>query len=342
MTEPQALRLLHRLSFPLLFIVPVLLAAGFIHFNLDPMSELSNNLAGDNQCSEKIAPKWQPIFVCAMTKFFTITLTPPCGFAFHAVFLSFVAAVITVTRLDELRLSNLGRSNIITRNPQVSWLLSHVASGAVVLPLLLFPAHAAPARGFTAASNTIHHRLPNRAELLAIPVAVGLGFIVPSLALQVWPENSVVVLFWLFFPVLVSGIYPLARDTLKTRFSQPENRSASEQEVTASDLLALYGLPSSVSVLSHWLFLFVTYREKHYPYELHEAAKVSLGILRADFWVMASTMLYWLAVEAGMSTTLWTLIGSVVGGPGAGLCLGWIMRDYGLAQEAVSKAVAAR
>ncbi len=64
--------------------------------------------------------------------------------------------------------------------------------------------------------------------------------------------------------------------------------------------------------------------------------RATIKFIEIDFAFIAATALYWLFVEAGWRVALIMVVISVILGPGAGVCAGWIFREkhFGFISEA--------
>lgn len=358
-------RPIHRFSVPLLMVIPVLIAANFAYLiaqsstALEPLSQ---------KCTTDNGVDPQPLqgILCTLTQFFVSSTAYPHGFAFMAVFLSFVAALVTITNIGALRFSS--QSNFVSRNPLFVWLLTNAVSGAIVIPLLLFPSHMVRTReAFRAQANrsaagdvgvdvdadadaylirryhadfgTHRHHLPSLAALQAVSVGVGLGFVVPSFVLMFRPD-TIVVLLWNIFPLFVWAIQRISYHLitvsevvrLRRRGEMPSQEPASGVGLKGILVIA-YGLPCLLSIISWGFFISVHFGNYHRPDKM---TKVALEILQADFWSIIMVILYWFMIESKPVIVFWTIVSGLVCGPGGGLCLGWVMRKRDLCKENVA------
>lgn len=342
-------RLIDRCSFPVLLVVPVLTACAALYFMARHQSGLEH--LGD-ACHSRNGFAAIP---CTFTRFFDVTLAHPHGFAFLAVFFALVASLLNITYLESLRLTNQP-SRVICR-PLLPWMITNVASGAVAVPLLLFPAAAIRSRDSQRTDcpadagecdrlshpdyGTHRRRIPVAADMHAVPVAVGLGFVAPSVLLMFRPETTVIML-WNLFPLYVSVIWHAVRHVImavervtgahrwrKQRSSPAPSPSTSDLPLSSDIsswrvLLLAYGLPSIISAFSHILFIYMRLSRSE---GVEGIAQDTLGVLHADFWAIIVTMIYWLAVESSLGVAALAVLAGLVGGPGAGLSVGWALRE---------------
>jgi hypothetical protein len=165
--------------------------------------------------------------------------------------------------------------------------------------------------------------LATTAEGFAIPVAVALGCVVPSVLMLVL-GNSVVVLVWLFFPLWVSlvrqgvraGVVRLRRESL--------GASSLHLEASRAWTVVTYAVPVLCSVLAHGLLIWSLVAGHD---DRKEMTRAAITFIEIDVGLILLTVLYWLFVEAGWRVALVMLLASVVLGPGAGVCLAWVYRE---------------
>ncbi|KAL2148449.1 hypothetical protein VTH82DRAFT_2369, partial [Thermothelomyces myriococcoides] len=178
--------------------------------------------------------------------------------------------------------------------------------------------------------------LASSAEAVAIPVAVAVGYVLPA-TLMLFLAHPAVVLVWLFFPVWVSLVRRLVRCAVRmittARQGDREGRENSSNgssgvssfhlESSWPALLAVYALPVVCSVLSQGLLVWSLMQ----PDDREEMTRSALKFILLNVFFLSLTVLYWILVEAGWRAALVALVASVVLGPGAGICLGWIYRE---------------
>jgi hypothetical protein len=88
-------------------------------------------------------------------------------------------------------------------------------------------------------------------------------------------------------------------------------------------LLAVYAVPVACSVLAQAHFIWTLTQ----PDDRKEMTRSTLKFITVDAFFVGLTVLYWILIEAGWRVALVMVGTSVVLGPGAGVCLGWIYRE---------------
>jgi len=259
-----------------------------------------------------------------------------------AAILSFLAALVTTTTLESARVLN-SPSPLLT-NPTPVWLLFNLLGGsafvfqAVTIPSFLrrsraiisqrrrgipagqLPGHDDPTFGFA-----MRH-LSQRAEVVAIPLAVAVGFVLPA-ALMLFLHTPLLVAVWVFSPLWVSLIRRAARATILLITARTDTTDMSVTHHFESDALAktgIYAVPMLISFLSHGLLIysFAALRE-----DRREMTKATIQFLEVNVFFVLLTVAYWLAVEAGWRTAVVMAAASVSLGPGAGVCVAWMHRE---------------
>jgi hypothetical protein len=253
-------------------------------------------------------------------------------------FLSFIAALITTTLVESQRQDET--PNAVIHYPNGPWILVNVVSGAVVAPLMMVPASFHHSKIYLQKSlsqqNSISANMkPNRPinpiAKLAIPLSVAGGFVLPSVLL-LFASSPTVVIIWQFFPIYVAALSKLFELSLRTQKLTTYLSNISQY----SSKVLLFTLPILLSVLSHaGLIICVIYS----PFSSHPTnnplTSPALLILAINFGAILLTLFYWLYVEGGLwavkSALKWTLIA----GPGAGVCFGWIAREDAMLMQLV-------
>jgi len=324
------------LSLRLLLVVPVLLAVAtglllFLHSDVNVALLYS-------QCHARSRLQWLsriPVVgapSCFLVSFFQFALASARSFAVMSVVLSFVAGLLTVSTVESARICN--GPSVLIAYPTGAWLVFNLLGGAMVWELVIIPAFLHRAKRMQAAERTAdpgpggardpdvgeaRRHLTGVAEVVAIPVAVALGFVVPSLAMLVLDTPAVIVA-WLFFPVYVSLIRQVVRPVAARLVA--EHRSL-HLESHRPSLVAVYVVPVACSVLSHGLLAWNLLQAD----DRKEMTRATLKFIEIDFAFIALTVLYWLFVEAGWRVALLTAGAAVLLGPGAGVCVGWHYRE---------------
>lgn len=187
--------------------------------------------------------------------------------------------------------------------------------------------------------ESMRHLAP-AAEVVAIPVAVAVGYVLPSVLMLVFHE-PVSIGFWLFFPVHVSLIRRFVRfaaSRLRRLGLLKVEAETMYLESRRSALLAIYGVPVACSVASHALFIWSLTQ----PDDRSAMTRATDWLVAVDSLFVAVAVLYWVFVEAGWRTVALVVIPtSALLGPGAGICLGWVYRERVVAPDFVVLGAAA-
>lgn len=264
--------------------------------------------------------------------------------------LAFVAALLTVSAVESARACNRPARLIV--HATAPWLAFNLVGGALVWELAVLPAFFVRGRQIVmarrdgsgggdgdreggaaaAAAAVVEASHPERglgmrhlataAEGIAIPLAVAVGCVLPSV-LMLALRNSVVVLVWLFFPVWVSLVRRVVR-ACAVRLDFERLGTSLHLEASRAWTCATYAVPVLCSVLAHGLMIWSLAAGRDDRKEMTRAATTFIAI---DAGFLALTVLYWLFVEAGWRAALVMLLASVVLGPGAGVCLAWVYRE---------------
>lgn len=266
---------------------------------------------------------------CTLSTFFASTVATALGQIFMSVFLSFITALITTTMVESQRQDET--PNVVVRYPAGSWLLVNVVSGAVVAPLVMAPA------SFYHSKTCLRKRqdpsriasgdgLPNRAvraqAKLAIPLSVTGGFIIPSIILIFAPSPTIVIL-WQFFPIYVAILFRLL--TIIVSQLPPTLLAVSQRR----SIHLLFTIPILLSILSHVsliIYVFSLLLSQRHD-DGSPLTTSALHVLAINFLTIFITLIYWLYIEGGTSTARAGLKWTLLVGPGAGVCFGWIARE---------------
>ncbi|KAL2159036.1 hypothetical protein VTH06DRAFT_2795 [Thermothelomyces fergusii] len=334
----------HRFPLRYLLVVPVLLAVltgGALLLHGD-----TNIYMLYSQCHARSRLPWLsrlPVLggpACFLVSFFREAVASVRAAGLMAVVLSFVAGLLTVTTVEAARICN-APSRLIA-SPTASWLVFDLVAGAFVWQLVIIPAFFRRARDIITArkrqggggsgphplsgptdptfGEAMRH-LASPAEAVAVPVAVALGYVLPA-ALMLLLARPAAVLAWLFFPVWVS-LARRAALALTARRAWRGRGNSLHLESSRAALLAVYALPVVCSVLSNALFVWTRTR----PDDREEMTRSALKFIIINVFFLGLTVLYWILIEAGWPAVLVTVVASVVLGPGAGVCLGWVYRE---------------
>lgn len=336
--------LVHHVGLGYLLVVPVLLAITtalvlFVHSDVNVAMIFS-------QCHARARlPGLSHIPVlgtpsCFLVSFFQEALarTSNRAFATMSVVLSFIGSLLTVSTVEAARICN--GPSVLIAYPTGPWLVFNLMGGAMVWELLITPAFFRRSKEIikgadggggdddteNASSRPDSRHLAVVSEVVAIPAAVALGYVVPSLVMLV-TDQPVAIAVWLFFPVYVSLIRQGIRLAIRSVGQHRPGRTL-HLESHKPALLAVYAVPILCSVLSHGLVLWSVLTNQ--PDDRQELTRSTLRFIEIDLFFIVLTVLYWILVEAG-----WRVVGVVLGaslvlGPGAGLCIGWVYREHQL------------
>ena len=339
---------IHALSLRYLLIPPVLLAIAtvallFVHGEGINMPFLWS------QCHARARLPWLsrlPVVgapACFLTSFFQEAVGSARAVAVMAVVLGGVAGLLTVSTVESARVCN-GPSRLIAC-PTGPWMVFNLIGGAVVWELVILPAFfvrgreivrarregaeegtRSPGGGMVGAAHPEHgeamRHLGCAAEAVAIPVAVAVGCVLPSVLMLVL-DSPVAVLVWLGFPLWVSLVRQGARAAV-VRVQKERLGGSLHLESDRLWTVAMYAVPVVCSVLAHGLLIFSLITQKD---DRKEMTRATIKFIEIDAAFIGLTVLYWLLVEAGWRVALVMLVTSIVLGPGAGVCLAWVYRE---------------
>ncbi|KAG6128936.1 hypothetical protein E4U12_004973 [Claviceps purpurea] len=161
-----------------------------------------------------------------------------------------------------------------------------------------------------------------KTEVIAIPLAVALGFYVPS-ALMLAAPSPATISTWLFFPVYVSLLRQVTRYIL-SKMARFRAAPSCHLESHTGSVLCVYALPVLASVLAHGFCLVASLTQ---PDDRKELTRSTVRFIEIDYEYIGLTLLYWVFVEVGWRTPLVIAGSSVLLGPGAGTALGWLYRE---------------
>ncbi|KAI1266445.1 hypothetical protein F5Y18DRAFT_381621 [Xylariaceae sp. FL1019] len=287
---------------------------------------------------------------CFLVSFFIFASSSTRALAQLGAILAFVAALLTVTRIEAARKCNKKSWNIT--HPTLSWLVFNLAGGTVVWDLWIIPvflhrakqnrleqrakddALSAPGVGCERDVYEETHRiiedrsLEERAEIFAIPIAVLLGFGLPSILMLVF-HDTLSVLVWLFFPLWVELVHWVV--LLEARRLVPENGPVyvdSEKRFLAIP----YTVPVVASIGFH---VFVIYN-LFFDDDGREMTRTALKFIEIDFAFIAASIVYWVFVESGLIPAAILVVLSFLIGPGAALCAVWPLREKAIVAFALS------
>ncbi|KAI1849859.1 hypothetical protein JX265_013562 [Neoarthrinium moseri] len=325
-----------RLRLPWLLIVPVALAVVgtvllFMHSDYNMPALYSQCRAHSRLHNLSRIPVIGPPS-CFLISFFHFANASVRSFARMSVILSFVAALLATNLVESARLCN--KPSRVISKPTIPWLLFNLIGGTLVWDLVIVPSFLRRAKEVQAARESAQadslraddseidrevRGLSSQVEVWAIPIAVVVGFVVPSLVMLI-VNNPVSIVVWLFFPLWVA----LARYAVKVvgvnAVTDPEPYHLESRRLS---LVGLYVVPVVCSILAHGLLIWNLFS----PEDRREMTKATIHFIEIDVSIIGATVLYWILVEAGVVVTLAFIGLSILLGPGAGLCAAWILRE---------------
>jgi hypothetical protein len=352
MAEPSRWRrpAQHFPLFPHLAVVPALLAiataiALFVH------SDVNAALLWSQCHAHALLPALSRVPIlgtpaCFLVSFFYAALDSFRSKAVMSVILSFVGALLTVSTVESARKVN--EKNVVVSRPTLPWLVFNLFGGALVWQLVYVPAFILGAKAwpFPASGRLItdhgHNdqdiprdqdgderdpvqmdkaRQVKLVEAIAIPIAVALGYYVPS-SLMLSLNNPVSIGTWLFFPAYVSLIRQFVRYLLN-KLRRFQDGPTIHLEANTKAFLAVYALPILSSLLAHG-FLIGNLTKSD---DRKEMTRSTVKFIEIDVQFIGLTMLYWVFTEVGWRAPLAIVGSSIVLGPGAGTALGWLYRE---------------
>ena len=284
---------------------------------------------------------------CFLVSFFQHAVAASRAASIMSVVLSFVSGLLTVYTVEGARVCN--RPNVLIAYPTGPLLVFNLIGGAMVWELLITPAFFHRARKILSErerkrviaeeeeeaggegpaededvldpnfGKDMRH-LGNDHERIAIPIGVLLGFIAPSLGMLIKGSPGSVGV-WLFSPIYVSLIRKAVRLLLRLTRSQLRSLHLESHKVS---LAMVYGAPVLCSVLSQATLLWSLISRRD---DREEMTRSTTRFVEVDITFVGLTVLYWLFVEVGWKTPGVMVLSSLLLGPGAGVCTGWIYRE---------------
>lgn len=323
----------HRFSYRQLVAVPVILSAGYVATIIALSLQDVNPGLLYSQCHARAKIPWLshvPLLgapACYLVSFFQYAVSSSRSAAVLSEILGLIGALLTVTSLEAARLCNA--SATLIAHPTGPWLIFNLAGGQLVWGLVIVPAflrrakdlepvEASPERRLAADSRNVALGV----EAVAVPVSVVVGFFIPSL-LMLFTRSSVAVFAWLFFPVYVAIVRQLVRWVL-VRADAERFAPSFRVEDSAASLCGLYLPAVAMSAAAHvWLIVSLFMAD-----DRREMTRSCLGFIQIDGLFIGLTALYWILVEGGWKSAGMSVLVSVLLGPGAGVCAGWLSREY--------------
>jgi len=276
-----------------------------------------------NACSTVTSPLLH--IGCFFSAFFQQCLATPTSSAFIMSFLAFVTALLTISHVEASRQFNQPSSiltqptwiwiavNAVTGAMVTPVILcaniNHHKDGAVVQrndpracsesevdtpprtelseseirPLISH--HDADTSTTTSASRIHDRHLFSLQRTYAIPIAIFVGFVLPSAMLIICP-TPVVSGLWNFFPFTIFAVHALA-----LRLLGGDGRSSFHAERNVASVARIYAIPVALSILAHvylvacWIWAKAGVQDQWGP-----ASKLML----INFWAIVTTYFYWL------------------------------------------------
>ncbi|OAA74740.1 hypothetical protein LEL_08321 [Akanthomyces lecanii RCEF 1005] len=291
---------------------------------------------------------------CYLVSFFQAALDSVRTRAVLAVILAFVGGLLTVCTVESARGCNATAR--VVAHPTPSWLLFNLLGGALVWQLLIVPAQIQRLRNiFIAQKNggagdgdgdeegnvgggggrdrlerlgvDLDRNIAG-SEVVAIPVAVAVGFLLPSILMLVYNSSPVAIGVWLFFPVYVSLVRLGVRWMLQRTWDYTAERNV-HLETHRRSLVAVYALPLLASLLAHAAIIWSMTRRD----DRKEMTRSCVMFIEIDFAFIGATVLYWVLVETNWKVPVYMVAISVVLGPGAGVLGGWLLRENVIQEE---------
>lgn len=328
--------LIHRLSLQWLVIVPLLLAVaiGLVFFQHSDY----NIPALYSQCharSRLPAISHIPVIgapCCFIVSFFQTANASVRSFARMSVILSFLGALLSISLVESARICN--KPSRVISKPTLPWLVFNLIGGALVWDLVIVPSFLSRAKEVQMARKSqeaqetreadpeidkVARGLSSQVEAWAIPIAVAVGFVVPSVLMLVF-NHPVAIVIWLFFPFWVALVRHAVKLVAINLIRDPEPYYIESHK---APLIALYAIPVVCSVLAHGLLIWNIFSSD----DRREMTRATIKFIEIDVSIIGVTVLYWLLVEAGVIVTLAMIVVSILLGPGAGLCGAWVLRE---------------
>ncbi|CCF41066.1 hypothetical protein CH063_02505 [Colletotrichum higginsianum] len=331
---------IHVFSYRALLVVPVILAIAtfaslFLHSDVNVALLYSQCDARARLPAISKVPVLGPP-ACFAVSFFQNALGSVRSFASMAAVLSFIAGLMTVTTVEAARVCNA--PNILIANPTGPWLVFNLLGGAVVWQLVIIPAFFHRSRSILLARKNAGQDVVESAaskdpdfgkdsrhlvvdsEIIAIPVSVAWGFVLPSILMLIY-NSPITIAIWLVFPIWVSLVRQGVR-WIVLRLQRRQHRSFHLESHTVS-LLLVYIVPILCSAVSHVYLIWSLFQWD----DRKEMTRSTIKFVEIDAFFIGLTVLYWIFVETGWRVPLVAVLVAVPLGPGAGVCIAWIYRD---------------
>lgn len=234
--------------------------------------------------------------------------------------------------MAEPRREDSGRTlaSKVIDNLTVPWLLYNCALGALAWQGIIIPAflHDASSQRHRATA-TATDRSPER-HSLAIPLSIALGLLLPASLMLLSPRNPALIILFLLFPIWIS----LTRSLLTHPhppggFTKLTNKTTSPTLIYAPAILASTAAHAAL-LLTHLGPSSTDTLKDH----TSTTTRAALLLLELDHAAIFLAVLYWLyhldntdsGRRRGHRSVLLAVAVSLVIGPGAGICVGWMDR----------------
>ncbi|KAH7368636.1 hypothetical protein B0T11DRAFT_277412 [Plectosphaerella cucumerina] len=176
-------------------------------------------------------------------------------------------------------------------------------------------------------------RLRTAADALAVSDAVIIGFALPAALVLVWRSTAPITV-WLFFPVwviLLRYLLLLVVKRLDARWqgtqveTTPRRRGTKSLDLESNRpaLALVYAVPVLLSLAAHVALIWSLTRRD----DSKSVTRAVLGYEAVNWGAIFVITVYSLFVEAGWLALLGAIGATVLLGPGAGVCIGWILRE---------------
>lgn len=340
---PRARPIVHDLSLRYLLVPPIILAVltGVVLFQHSD----TNIYMLYSQCHARsrlpFLTRNLPLLgspLCFVISFFQESAASLRSSALLSVIFSFLSGLLTVSTVEAARVCN--GPNVLIAYPTGSWLIFDLVGGAFVWELVILPAFfhrsreiinsrrgrepsGLPARAADPTFGESMRHLARTAETVAIPAAVALGFVAPSVLLLT-VDSAAAAAVWLLFPVWVSLIRQAVRKALDLVLRAESWQETLHLESNKPALVGMYAVPIACSVLAQ---AFLIWNLTSQSDDRREMTRATIKFITIDAFFVGLTVLYWILVEAGWRVALVMAAASAVLGPGAGISLGWIYRE---------------
>ncbi|KAI0205174.1 hypothetical protein F4808DRAFT_410739 [Astrocystis sublimbata] len=344
--------LIHQLSIHYLLVIPILLAISAAVV-LAKHGDVNIPLLYSQCHSRSRLPGISHIPVlgapaCFLVSTFMFATASFRGVAQMSVVLSFLGALLTVCRVEGARACNQKSWNL--RFPTLSWLVFNLVGGTFVWDLWIVPAFLQHAKDLQAQRKEVdaldeeqgdggqigdeerimlERSFITVADVYAVPLAVAVGFIVPSILMLVL-KGVAPVIVWLFFPVWVALVH------LAVKFAAVKllrDNGPLYLESHPALVVLVYILPFVASLLAHIFFIWSLFCKN----DSRHMTRMALKFVEIDSAFVAASILYWVFVESSFVPAASMVVMSVFVGPGAALCITWIIREREMCAFAVTK-----